>query len=111
MSITTIIENIETLKGSGNYKKAREVAEKALVEHADDYRLYEEIADIALFEGNIPEAKSMLAHAESLHDASATGVYLRGYAAIAENDFQKAIEYLTKANTLFPNNPEILRNL
>lgn len=111
MSITTIIDTIETLKGSGDYTKARRVAETALLEYTDDYRLYEEIADISLFEGKVEEAETMIAHAQSLNPESATGVYLSGYTAMAQNQFDRAIEHLTRANTLFPNNPEILRNL
>ncbi len=110
-NIDLILTEIETLKANQEYQKAKIVARSALVKHTDDYRLYEELADISLFEENLDEAETMIEAAEKLHPESGTGIYLRGYIAVARGDHKTAIETLTKANTLFPNNPEILRNL
>ncbi len=110
-NIDLILTEIETLKANQEYQKAKIVARSALVKYTDDYRLYEELADISLFEENLDEAETMIEAAEKLHPESGTGIYLRGYIAVARGDHKTAIETLTKANTLFPNNPEILRNL
>jgi hypothetical protein len=50
MNIQKIIEDIEVCKAENNYPKAKEIALEALKHHTDDYRLYEELADIYLFE-------------------------------------------------------------
>ena len=50
MSIENLIFQIEESKGENNYTKARLIALDALKSHTDDYRLYEELADIYLFE-------------------------------------------------------------
>jgi Flp pilus assembly protein TadD len=110
-NIDLILTEIETLKANQDYQKAKIVARSALVEHTDDYRLYEELADISLFEENLDEAETMIQTAEKLHPESGTGIYLRGYIAVARGDHDTAIKTLTRANELFPNNPEILRNL
>lgn len=111
MPILTDIETIEKLKNEGKYAEARVLAEKSLIENTDDYRLYEELTDIALFEQNIEEAEKMISHARSLNPDSTTGVYLAGYTAVLKRDFSHAIELLWEANIRLPNNAEILRNL
>jgi hypothetical protein len=50
MSILTVIESIEMFKEKGEYARAETIARDALLEYADDYRLYEELTDIALYE-------------------------------------------------------------
>ena len=111
MPIETIISAIEQAKGENNYPKAREVALEGLKSHTDDYRLYEELADIYLFEGNLESAAEVLMVARELHPESGTGMYLDGYIATARGEFDRAIETLTIANRNLPNNAEILRNL
>ena len=49
--------------------------------------------------------------ARKLHADSATGTYLMGYILISRGRFEEGVDYLEKANKLFPSNPEILRNL
>lgn len=111
MSIDHIISTIEWAKLANNYAWAREIALKWLGEHTDDYRLYEELADIYIFEGNLEKADEVLAIARELHPDSGTGMYLDGYIATAKWEFDRAIEILTIANKNLPNNAEILRNL
>lgn len=79
--------------------------------HTDDYRLYEELADIYLFLGDMEKAESSVKIASSLNSESATGLYLSGYIAVTKGDFIEGIDLLDRANKGFPNNPEILRNL
>lgn len=105
------IQEIEQLKYSGLYKEAKIKVQGYLLKHTDDYRLYEELADIALYEGDLDAAESSLKVAQKLHPESATGMYLMGFIYISKSNFRLGVELLEKANELFPNNPEILRNL
>jgi hypothetical protein len=50
MLIEKIIQEIEDAKQENDYSKAKDIALDALRSHTDDYRLYEELADIYLFE-------------------------------------------------------------
>ncbi len=109
--IESVIEQIENLKQENNYPKARQVALEALKTHTDDYRLYEELADIYLFENDLEKADEVLQIARSIHPGSGTGMYLDGYIATAKGEFDRAITVLETANTNLPNNAEILRNL
>ncbi len=111
MNIQEIILSIEVAKQENNYIQARIIALEALKDYTDDYRLYEELADIYLFEGNLEKADEVLAIARELHPESGTGMYLDGYIATAKGEFDRAIETLSKANIDMPNNAEILRNL
>jgi Tfp pilus assembly protein PilF len=74
--IESIIENIEQLKQQNQYVKARMIALEALTKYTDDYRLYEELADIYLFENNLDKAEEVIRYARTLHPESATGIYL-----------------------------------
>jgi Tfp pilus assembly protein PilF len=67
---------IETLKHQNNYIQARDTALQALTKYTDDYRLYEELADIYLFENNLEKAEEVIGYARALHPESGTGVYL-----------------------------------
>ncbi len=105
------IGEIEDLKYAGKYAEARKRVESYLLKHADDYRLYEELADISLYEGDLERAETSMEVARKLHPESATGTYLMGYILLSKGRFSEGVELLGKANELFPNNPEILRNL
>jgi Flp pilus assembly protein TadD len=106
-----IIDSIEAQKQENNYRGARDTALEALKKHTDDYRLYEELADIYLFENNLDKADEVLQIARTLHPTSGTGMYLDGYIATAKGEFDRAITVLEEANRNLPNNAEILRNL
>lgn len=57
------------------------------------------------------KAQIALDYAETLEKDSATGHYLRGYMALIQNEFSRAIVFLERSNRITPNNPEVLRNL
>lgn len=105
------IKEIEKLKNDWNYALAREKVQKYLTTYTDDYRLYEELADIYLFEWEIEKADHAMKFAQNLNPESATWLYLCGYLNISKWNFKYWVELLEKANEIFPNNPEILRNL
>lgn len=105
------ITDIERLKEALKYEEAKETIQKLLVRFPDDYRLYEELADILVYENDFSEAGKLLAIAQKLHPESATGMYLQGYICVTQGKFDTGVELLEKANSLSPNNAEILRNL
>jgi Flp pilus assembly protein TadD len=109
--VESVIQMIESLKHENNYEGARDTALQALTKYTDDYRLYEELADIYLFENNLDKAEEVIGYARALHPESGTGVYLEWYIAVARGDFDHAIEVLNRANSLMPNNAEVIRNL
>ena len=110
-NIDTLIAEIEGMKANEDYKWAEILALEWLRDYTDDYRLYEELADIHIFSGDLEKADEVLAIARELHPESSTGKYLDCYIATAKGEFHRAIEILTQANIDMPNNAEILRNL
>ena len=85
--------------------------EGAIARYNDRYELYEELADVYIYEGAYDKATLALDYAETLEKNSSTGLYLRGYMALINNDFSTAISFLERSNITSPNNPEVLRNL
>lgn len=111
LSVEETIDTVEVLKSHNKHKQALDTVLVGLQTHTDDYRLYEELADIYLYQWNIEKAEEVIGYARELHPDSGTGIFLEGYIAVEKWDFDQAITILSKANTQFPNNPEILRNL
>lgn len=109
--VESVIETIEQLKHDNKYNEARDIALQALARYTDDYRLYEELADIYLFENNLEKAEEVIRYARTLHPESGTGTYLEWYIAVIRGDFEHAIGVLSHANTIMPNNAEVIRNL
>lgn len=106
-----IIERIEELKVQKRYSEARAILEEAIAKYLDRYELYEELADVYIYEGEHAKAWKCLEYAETLEPESSTGLYLRGYLYLIDNEFELAIHCLEKSNLQNPNNPEVLRNL
>jgi Flp pilus assembly protein TadD len=73
--------------------------------------MYEELADISLYEDQIPKAEEYIAVARGLHPDSSTGIYLLGCISSRKGDMKSAIVHFTEANNRFANNSEILRHL
>ena len=109
--ITEIVVEIEKLKAEQKYTAAIELLEKSIVEYHSDYRLYEELADIYLFKGELEKALKSINHAISLNKESATGCYLKGFILLSQDKVVDAIKLLEKSNELLWNNSEVLRNL
>jgi len=49
-TIRTLIKEVESLKTKKEFDKAIELLQEAIKKGNDDYRIYEEIADIYLYE-------------------------------------------------------------
>jgi tetratricopeptide (TPR) repeat protein len=109
--ITDIVMEVEKLKANQKFNQAIEILEKSIIEYNDDYRLYEELADIYLFQGELDKALKSINHALSLNKDSATGCYLKGFILLSKDKVADAIKFLEKSNELLGNNSEVLRNL
>lgn len=111
MQNTSYITEIEDLKNNWKYKEAVKKTQDYLVKYTDDYRLYEELADIYIFTWDLKKAEQVCLNALELNPESATGNYLLWYVYITNGRLEEGIKHLEKSNNLYPNNPEVLRNL
>jgi tetratricopeptide (TPR) repeat protein len=109
--IRDIILRVEALKDTKKFSEAIALLQKALFKYSDDYRLYEEMADIYVYMNDPQKAYSALDFALTLNPDSATGNYLKGFLLLGEDKIFEAIGFLEKSNGLFGNNAEVLRNL
>lgn len=109
--IRNIILKVEALKADRKFEEAIGMLQKALFKYSDDYRLYEEMADIYVYMGKSKKAYSALDFSLTLNEKSATGNYLKGFLLLWEDRVIEAISYLEKSNDLHGNNAEVLRNL
>lgn len=109
--IRNILVQVEQLKNEKKFQEAIEVLQKSMARYSDDYRLYEEIADIYLYLGEHKKALAALDFSLTLNGQSATGNYLKGFILLAEDKLTEAIHYLETSNKIFGNNAEVLRNL
>ena len=106
-----IIVAIEWLKSEQKYEEAIKVIEENLIKYNDDYRLYEELADIYIYTDKFEKSLKAIDFALELNPESATWNYLKGFLHLANEKIEEAIKYLEKSNNLLWNNSEVLRNL
>ncbi len=109
--IRNIILKVEDLKNDKNFSEAIALLQKTLFKFSDDYRLYEEMADIYVYMGENEKAYSALDFALTLNKESATGNYLKWFLLLGEDKIAEAIKFLEESNKIYGNNAEVLRNL
>lgn len=109
--IRNLLLQVEELKVQKKFQESIDILQKAMIRYGDDYRLYEELADIYLYLGDHPKAMNALDFSLTLNPKSATGNYLKGFILLGEDKVTEAIAYLEVSNKLFGNNAEVLRNL
>jgi len=109
--ILEALENIENLKLKGEHEKSIAEAQKLLVNDPNCVAALEEIADNYVSLDQFERAEKAASHALKLDGNSYTGYYILGFLTSHQQNWGEAIAYLTKANELHPNNPEILRCL
>jgi len=109
--VAWILFEVEHLKNQSNLDEALKKLEDGLVKHSQDYRLYEEIADIYLYKGDLEKAEKAVDFALVQNSTSATGNYLKGFILLSSGQYLQAIEYLEMSNSILPNNSEVIRNL
>ena len=106
-----IIIAIEELKLENKYDEAIKIIQENLIKYNDDYRLYEELADIYIYTDKFTEAFNAVDYALELNPKSATWNYLKWFLLLANEEVEEAISYLEKSNKFLWNNSEVLRNL
>lgn len=109
--LRNVIQEVENLKAKKMFDEAIKLLQEAIPKYNDDYRLYEEIADIHLYEGKMQKAQKAIDFALNINPESATGNYLKGFILLSKNKVIDSLLYLEKSNKLMPNNSEVLRNL
>ena len=109
--IKDIIIQIEKLKSEQKFPEAIKMLEENITKYNNDYRLYEELADIYLYKWSLDKALKSVNFAIILNKASATWNYLKGFILLSKDKVAESIKYLEKSNQLMWNNAEVLRNL
>jgi len=109
--IQDILMQSEKLKSEQKFDEATQILEQAIIKYNSEYRLYEELADIHLYEWELKKAEKSANFALSLFPESATWNYLKWFILLSNNKIQFALKYLEKSNSIMKNNPEVLRNL
>ena len=109
--LRNLIQQVESLKSQQNFDDAIKILEDAIPKYNDDYRLYEEVADIYLYQWKMQKAQKAIDFALNINGESATGNYLKGFILLTKNKVEESIHFLEKSNRLMPNNSEVLRNL
>jgi len=110
-NIKDIIIKVETLKEKQDYKNAIEMLEKNIIRYNNDYRLYEELADIYLYKWELDKWLKSVNFALNLNNESSTWNYLKGFILLSKDKIEEAISFLERSNHLMWNNAEVLRNL
>jgi len=106
-----IILDVEAYKAQKDFKTALQMLENSVLEFGEDYRIYEEIGDIYLYEGKLSKAKKAVDYALNINPDSATGNYLKGFILLSYSKIEDALKFLNRSNELMPNNAEVLRNI
>lgn len=110
-SVDQLILEIEWLKRKWNFLKAINILEKNIINYSDDYRFFEELADIYIWLEKYDKAEKAINFALKLNNESATWNYLKWFLCILLEDAKTSIQYLEESNKLLSNNSEVLRNL
>lgn len=109
--VKNLILQVEKLKANQQYSDAIVLLEEKIAKYNNDYRLYEELADIYLYKGELDKWLKSINFALDLNENSATWCYLKGFILLSQDKLKDAIKYLEKSNKLIGNNSEVLRNL
>ena len=110
-TLKSLILQIEEIKLTNNFEKAYKLIQDSIIKYSDDYRLYEELADVSIYIWNIKKAEKAIDYAIKLNPESATWNYLKGFILLSQDNFSDALLYLEVSNSLLWNNSEVLRNL
>ena len=105
------LEEAEQLKLMGRNKEALSILERLLIEDPENVSALEEVADNELHMEHYDRAEVAAIRALALDRNSYTALYILGFIHSVQEEWDKAIERLQKANALKPNNAEILRCL
>lgn len=101
----------ENLKQAGNYLAAIRTCEEILLENLNCSLAYEEIGDNYLSLHQLKKAEKALLQAKKFNLNSPNTAYLLGFLYSCQEDWQRSLVELERANKLKPNHPEVLRCL
>ena len=110
-SLQTLIVRIEELKQQKKFNDAISIIQTSISKYSEDYRLYEELADIFLYLWEFDKAMKAVNFSLEINAKSATGNYLKWFILLSKNRPTEAIRHLELSNSLIGNNSEVLRNL
>lgn len=105
------LEYAEKLKLMGHHNDALVVLEQLLIEDPENVSALEEVADNELSLEHFDRADTAAKRSVKLDDESYTGHYILGFLQSVKHEWDDAISHLKRANTIRPNNAEILRCL
>lgn len=105
------LRTAEQCKMDGQYAQALPILETLLADDPDDVVVLEEIADNELSLEHFERSERAAQRAVAIDASSYTGHYILGFIASHRAQWKASIDELKIANTLKPNNPEILRCL
>lgn len=105
------LEEAEQLKLIGQNSAALLILEDLLIEDPENISALEEVADNELSLEHFNRAQAAAARAIALDAESYTGHYILGFLRSVEKQWEEGIVHLKKANSIRPNNAEILRCL
>ncbi|PIP65540.1 hypothetical protein COU77_01350 [Candidatus Peregrinibacteria bacterium CG10_big_fil_rev_8_21_14_0_10_49_16] len=106
-----LLEQAEQYKFLGKHKEALALLEELLLEDPSNVPALEEVADNELSLEQLKRAETAAKRAISLNKESFAGQYVLGCIAMRSKEWKRAVEHLRLANSLHPNDPEILRCL
>ena len=109
--IANKLEKSEKAKVLGNHEKALRIARSILIQDPNCIEATEEVIDNLLSLQDFVEAEKVANFVLLQNKESYIANYALGLIYLTDNLNDLAIGYLQKANTLSPNNPEILRCL
>ena len=109
--IKELVVKVEWLKSEQKFNDAIKLLETSLTRYNTDYRLYEELADIYLYKGELDKWLKSVDFSLSLNKESATWNYLKWFILLSQDKITEAIKYLEESNRILSNNSEVLRNL
>lgn len=106
-----LISEADKKKSEGKYMEAIKICERVLVSDLNCKEAYEEIGDNYLSLRQYEKAEKALRQALKIDKDSANANYLLGFVHSCTGNWPKSVNLLERADTLFPNHPEILRCL
>ncbi|MDD4628555.1 MAG: tetratricopeptide repeat protein [Candidatus Peribacteraceae bacterium] len=105
------LERAEQLKLMGKHEEALAILEQLLIEDPENVPALEEVADNEVSLNHYARAERAAKQAVQICRKSYTGHYILGFIRSHENAWTEALKELREANSMSPNNPEILRCL
>ena len=109
--IISLLEESEKLKNEGQWERSIKILQKILMDCPDCVEAYEELGDNYLALRKIKEARKALAMAIKINPRSSNAHYLFGFLFSIEENWNKSVLELEKADEIAPHHPEILRCL